>query len=194
MPVTRTLNANELGSAFRLGGEDLSGEAVEMFRAHPDLFLGRFDRDAILGVCCGWPVLHEREGTRLMRLELIAVAPGLQGRGHGRQLLEQWEARVAERGDAVIDVGSAADGFFLRHGYTPVEYCLKVPPEVSPDSPIHGSEPVAPPKAGGSPSDVLYLRIEDGYDAVEKARLARHLGASTAITIFRKSIAGRRSL
>jgi GNAT superfamily N-acetyltransferase len=170
-PITiRELTSDDLPTALSVGGPADPAESRQMFARHPDLFLGCFEAGRMVGVCYGWPVTHERAGAPMMRLELIAVVPDARGRGLGRALLAAWERRVARRGAWTIDVGSAADGFFLRCGYVPVEYCLK------------GRE------ASGGADDLLarYVPITGGYSPRTKAKLQRELHARQAITIFRK--------
>lgn len=169
MPEIRELTSGDLTAAFSVGGVADPAEAVVMFADHPDLFLGAFEAGRIAGVCYGWPVVHERAGTRMMRLELIAVMPEARGRGLGRALLADWERRVAQGGAWTIDVGSAADGFFLRCGYTPVEYCLK------------GRD-----ASSGADQDAHYVPVAGDYSPTTKARLQREFRARQAITIFRK--------
>ena len=168
----RELTSDDVAPALTLGGHADPAESLQMFAHHTDLFLGCFEASRLIGVCCGWPVTHERAGTPVMRLEIIAVAPDARGRGLGRALLAAWESRVARRGAWTIDVGSAADGFFLRCGYTPVEYCLKEREEVS-----GAGEPLA-----------SYVPITGEYSPQFKAQLQRDLHARQAITIFRKPI------
>lgn len=166
----RELTPGDLAAAFAVGGAANPDEGVEMFGRHPELFLGGFEAGRLAGVCYGWPVMHERAGRMMMRLELIAVAPEARGQGLGRRLLAAWEHRVARRGEWTIDVGSAADGFFLRCGYTPVEYCLK------------GGDV----SSGADEPEARYVPVAGDYSPETKASLQRALGARQAITIFRK--------
>ena len=54
-------------------------------------------------------------------LRLLAVKPGLQGRGVGERLLRAWEARGASAGGGLFllasDFNGAAHRFYARHGY-----------------------------------------------------------------------------
>jgi N-acetylglutamate synthase-like GNAT family acetyltransferase len=183
--LTRGLREDEIAAAAALAGAP-PDDARRMYGRYPDLFVGRYASGQLIGVCCGWPALHPREQEVLVRLEVIAVLPPFRAQGHGRLLLDEWERRVAVRGSSTIDVGSAADGFFLRCGYTPVEYCLKIPADRW--DPARASELAISHRVLEDRDVVLYTRIEGGYRQETKEALARMTGARSAITILRKHV------
>ncbi len=191
----RTLRPEELQEAFAVAGEEASAEHVDLQQRYPDLFLCCVDGDRLVGMCVGWPIRYDRTGEELLRLYLIAFLAEYQRQGHGSRLLREWENRVRARGAWTIDLGSGADGFYLKHGYTAVEYGLKVPRVSLPvDYRERGFEIsfLRDPAEPGSDEVCLYSPVGDRYDAGAFARLQQTFGATSSFTIFRKRVGGDR--
>ncbi len=192
----RTVRPEEVEAALAVAGETVSAEYLAMYERCPDLFTCCSEGPQIIGVCCGWPVRSDRDGLDRMRLHVIAILPGQQRRGYGSRLLRYWEDRVRARGDWTIDLGSGADGFYLRVGYTPLEYAVKVPKDKLPhDYRNLGFEIsyVRDPADPGGDEVCLYTRVGDRYRAEVLEKLRQVFGASSSFTVFEKRVIGSRA-
>jgi GNAT superfamily N-acetyltransferase len=159
----RTMRSEELEAALAVAGEAVTEAYPTRQRTYPDLFLVCCDGEQIVGICCGYPLLHGRVCVEEMRLDVIAFLAEYQRRGCGTRLLRMWEDRVRARGDWTIGLGPGADGFYVKMGCTAFEYAVmvleKLPPApkalpASPDGAGYGSLGRSPatgtPRAGGS--------------------------------------------
>lgn len=191
----RTMEAGELEAALAVAGENVTAGYVAMQERYPDLFLCCCDGERIVGVCCGWPLRHDRTCTEEMRLNVIALLEQYQRMGYGSRLLREWEDRVRARGDWIIDLGSGADGFYLKMGYTAFEYAVKVRKERLPqDFRGLGFELcyVRDPADPGSDEVCLYSRVGDKYQAEVLDRMREVFGAASSFTVFKKRVTSPR--
>lgn len=98
--------------------DDRDRDAVESwYRAHPELFLGAYDGDEMVGFALG----RNREGTSV-ELVGIAVDDSHTRQGVGSRLLDAFEAAAADLGYDRVSLGSAGgyvDEFYVSNGYQP---------------------------------------------------------------------------
>lgn len=118
----RSVHELDLGDFLNLHNTYVNrAESIEAFRdryrEHPDLFLGAYDDDELVGHCLGRP-----RSDRTVELEGIAVERSHQRRGIGTELLESFEDRVSALGFQRVTLGSAGgyvDEFYVENGYAP---------------------------------------------------------------------------
>ncbi len=188
----RTMESHELEAALEAAGEPVTPKYTAMREQYPDLFLVACDGERIVGICCGYPTRDEDTGEEEMRLDVIAFYPvKYQRKGYGTVLLQRWEDRVRARGDWIIGLGSGADGFYLKRGYTACEYAVRVPRDkLAPNfrdlgfAVSHFRDPSAP----GSDDVCIKSPVGDCYDAEVFGRMQRVFGATSAFTVFRKCV------
>lgn len=108
---------------------------VHRVEANPDLYLGAFDGDELIGICYGHPS-HKMESA--INLQGIAVSldesKGYARKGNGSKLIAAFEEAVKSRGCSLVDLGAADDlkveHFYLKNGYQPYELAAKIPGRV----------------------------------------------------------------
>jgi GNAT superfamily N-acetyltransferase len=100
--------------------------AVDMFQLYPDLFVGCYDNDRLIGICYGWPEYIHRSDTLYMTLVIISMAPEYRRKGLGKLLIKTWEEQVKKRGPWLIGLGAGPALFYVKMGYTPIEYYFKM--------------------------------------------------------------------
>jgi predicted N-acetyltransferase YhbS len=191
----RTMRPDELEAALAVAGETVSAEHVTMQARYPDLFVCCYDGEQIVGVCCGWPLRHDRTCVEGMRLHVIAFLAEYQRKGCGSRLLCEWENRVRARGNWTIDLGSGADGFYVKMGYTAFEYAVKVRKGSLPQGfRERGFEIsyVRDPADPGSDEVCLYSPAGDCYQAEELAKMREVFGATSSLTVFKKRVSSSR--
>jgi GNAT superfamily N-acetyltransferase len=128
---TRGLIADDLEAAFQMNEEYLGASRADFFEwyaLYPDLFVGIFDRNALLGICYGMD--WDREPGYVI-LQGIATRYSHWRSGAGSQLIRYFHEKVRNRGKQRVTVGVAEDikteNFYLKNGYLPVQLCAKVP-------------------------------------------------------------------
>jgi GNAT superfamily N-acetyltransferase len=100
--------------------------AIDMFQLYPDLFVGCYDNDKLIGICYGWPEYIHRYDKLEMNLVIISMVPEYRRKGLGKVLIKSWEDQVKKRGHWMIGLGSGADMFYVKTGYTPIEHYFKM--------------------------------------------------------------------
>lgn len=129
----RTVDESDLADFRRLHntyvGRNESLETVRhWYREHPELLVGAYDDDQLVGHCLGIP---RSEGE--VELNGIAVDQPYQRRGMGTKLLSAFEDRVSSRGFQRVSLGSAGgyvDEFYIENGYSPDSVLVRLDPDV----------------------------------------------------------------
>ena len=119
-PLAEVLAPLPLFSAYGFTAEELGARFHGALSRGEGLLVALQD-GAPVGVC--W-FLESGTFATGSYLRLLAVKPGLQGRGVGEQLLRAWEARGASAKGGLFllasDFNEAAHRFYARHGYREV--------------------------------------------------------------------------
>jgi GNAT superfamily N-acetyltransferase len=186
----RTTEPHELEAALDTAGEPVTEKYTRMREQYPDLFLCACDGEKIVGICCGYPTCEDGP-TEEMRLDVIAFLREYWLKGYGTQLLALWEERVGARGDWTIGLGSGADGFYLKRGYTACEYAVRVPKAKLPGNFRElGFEitEVRDPSALGSDEVTLKSPVGARYQPEVFAEMQQVFGATSSFTVFRKRV------
>jgi len=192
----RTLRQAELEDALAVAGETVSPERLRMHAGFPDLFTCCCDGGTTIGVCCGWPIRSQRDGSQRMRLDVIAILPEHQRNGHGSRLLRYWEDQVRARGDWTIDLGSDADGFYLKAGYTALQYVVEVPEDKLPHDHRELGFDISHVRHTDDPAHhaiYAHARAGDRYDARVLERMRRVFCADSSFTVFEKRVSSSRT-
>jgi GNAT superfamily N-acetyltransferase len=127
---TRHLLAHDLEAAFKISQEYLGGPRAKFFqwyRENPDLFVGVFEKDSLIGICYG---MDWKRQSGYVLLQGIATVHSYWRSGAGSLLVRFFEQQVEKREKQRITLGSAADmkteNFYLKNGYAPVSLCAKL--------------------------------------------------------------------
>lgn len=177
-------------TAFNINEEYLSASRHEFFHwyeTNADLFVGIFDRTALVGICYGmnWP---RQPGSVV--LEGIATRYDYWRSGAGSQLIQFFEAQVKRRGQQRITVGVAADlkteNFYLKNGYLPTRLCAKVPRRELPPTYTQLGYHFCEVREEGA--DVVLYVATTVRDKQQQARLKDDLGAQEVIFIMEKAV------
>lgn len=102
--------------------EHYAGEGLLLARSREEIlagidrFLVALDGEKIVGC-----VALESYGSGLAEIRSVAVDPAARGRGAGRELLRAAMSEAKRRGYGRVFAMTDARGFFLRHGFEPVE-------------------------------------------------------------------------
>jgi GNAT superfamily N-acetyltransferase len=106
---------------------DIESSAIffKNFRAFPDLYLGAFEGQKLVGIAYA----GLRNGGIYLRGICVDLGGGYQRLGIGSLLLKAFEKAVACRGQKKLSVGSAPDPnvekFYMKNGYAPIEIVVK---------------------------------------------------------------------
>ena len=190
----RHLALADQSQSVQLKAEYLDDQPFEEFTAfyqrYPELFVGLFNDNRLIGICFGWPLSEQfPEEKEQIALQGIAVNSEFAAQGLGSKLLNFWEDQVANRGDRFISVGSApgyVERFYLKHGYQPIQY-LVYGREDSLAAALtdKGFEVVRTRRVG----DSILVNIKTGrYDPDFRDALCRDFPIDEAIYIFQKEI------
>lgn len=187
---TRHQLPNDLEAAFGINEQYLSASRADFFRWYeetPDLFVGVFDRESLLGICYGMDWDREPE---YVVLEGIATKHSHWRRGAGSLLIHFFHEQVRKRGKKRITVGVAAglntESFYLKNGYVPTRLCAKLSEEDLPgDYETLGYDFCEI----RSTDDEVVLYVETNVrDKQLQARLENDLGANGVIFIMEKEV------
>ncbi|MEZ4867340.1 MAG: GNAT family N-acetyltransferase [Caldilineaceae bacterium] len=187
---TRHLLPPDIEVAFKINEEYLSAAREEFFhwyQANPDLFVGLFDETALIGICYGMDWLRQ---PQYVVLEGIATRESYWRSGAGSQLIQFFEAQVQRRGRHWVTVGVAADlkteNFYLKNGYTPTQFCAKVPKRNLPPNYAQLGYHFCEIRDEG---EYVILYVETSVrDKERQARLKEDLGAEEVIFIMEKAL------
>jgi GNAT superfamily N-acetyltransferase len=162
--------------------------AIHMHQSYPDLFVGCYNDDSLIGICYGWPEYVHRYDRMEMQLVIISMIPEYRRKGLGSILIKAWESHVRKRGNWLIGLGSSADMFYVENGYIPIEYCIKVHKSqlsgcdkntlANASFVIHSEDPII----------VLYFKTDGTYKRDVLEELRSKLNASSTCTIFNKQL------
>jgi len=89
---------DEAGLSYRPEGRDSRDELERQMLRDPDLFIGMFLNDRLIGVVIG------SDDGRKGWINRLAVHPDHQGAGLGEELVAECERRLRERGREIICV------------------------------------------------------------------------------------------
>lgn len=125
----RSVPESDVAAVRRLHNQyTASDESVETvrrwYRARPELFVGAYDCEELVGYCLGGERTVER-----VELEGIGVARSHRRRGVGTQLLGAFEERAAALGFERVGLGSAGgyvDEFYHGNGYSPESVLVRL--------------------------------------------------------------------
>lgn len=188
--ITRHLHPAELETAFAINEEYLSASRDEFFQwyaENPDLFVGIFDDNALIGICYG---MTWRRQPNYVVLEGIATREPYWRSGAGSQLIQFFEEQVRQRGKQGITVGVAADlkteNFYLKNGYQPTRLCAKVPRQALPSTYTELGYEFCETREEGE-AVVLYVATIM-RDKQLQTKLQADLGADEVIFIMEKPV------
>ncbi|MCK4949831.1 MAG: GNAT family N-acetyltransferase [Thermoplasmata archaeon] len=108
----------ESSLSYRPKGRDSREEMEKQMGLIPELFLGAFEGQVLVGVVIG------TDDTRKGWVNRLAVRPDHGRRGIGTALLREMEERLRRRGNRIIGVlietpNEASERFFEKMGYEP---------------------------------------------------------------------------
>lgn len=124
--VVRPLRQNELdtmtkvwmeaGLPYRPTGRDSLDNLKKQRSAFPDLFIGAFDGDRLIGVAIA------SDDGRKGWINRLAVVPDAQKKGVARAIVEECERALRKRGRGVFSIliegdNPTSEGLFLSMGY-----------------------------------------------------------------------------
>lgn len=106
----------EAGLPCRPKGRDAPEGLVAQFRRDPDLFIGAFAEDELIGVAIA------TDDGRKGWINRLAVLPSHRRKGVGRALIEKCEEALRKRGRGVFSIliegeNEASERLFLTSGY-----------------------------------------------------------------------------
>ena len=187
---TRHLITDDLESAFQINEEYLSASRKEFFRwykQNPDLFMGVFDDELLVGICYG--MNWERQAECVI-LEGIATIHSHWRSGAGSLLIKFFEEQVKKRGMKRVTLGSAPDlkteNFYLKNGYKPTRLCAKLRTADLPDDYLGKGYDFCEVRQSG---DEVNLYVDAAVrDKRFQAKLRDELGAKEVIFILEKDI------
>ena len=192
----RPLMERELNDAYyRLGVVDDHAEYLEMHQRYADLYAGIYQGGKLVGTCCGWPFYQPRADQPEMVLAGISIPQEHQRKGYGTKLLRYWEQQVASRGRWLVSLGSApdADVFYVKMGYSTIEYGIKVHKDMLDPDFRNLGYPVSYVRYVEDPTIVLYIPANEGkYEPDMKQALLETFAGEDAVTIFGKYVGERR--
>ena len=123
------LTDKEFNDALLINQEYLSAskeDFTKWFKKYPDLFVGAFDDEKLVGICYG----HEWTQEEYVILEGIATLYDYWRKGVGSELLKTFESQVEKQGKQYITVGCAPDEkteqFYLKNLYQPITLLAKI--------------------------------------------------------------------
>ena len=187
---TRHLLPADLETAFAINEEYLSASRDAFFQwyaENPDLFVGIFDGEDLIGICYG---MNWRRQLEYVVLEGIATLVSYWRSGAGSQLIQFFEEQVRRRGQRGITVGVAADlkteNFYLKNGYQPTRLCAKVPRQALP--PIYTELGYEFCEVREEGDDVILYIATTMHDKHLQAKLKADLGAHEVIFIMEKAV------
>ena len=187
---TRHLLPDDLETAFAINEEYLSASHQEFFQwyeENPDLFVGSFDDDALIGIAYG---MTWRRQPGYVVLEGIATRVQYWRSGAGSQLIQFFEEQVRRRGQQGITVGVAADlkteNFYLKNGYQPTHLCAKIPRQALPVTYTQLGYDFCESREEGE--DVVLYVATTVRDKQLQANLKADLGAHEVIFIMEKVV------
>lgn len=195
MITTAPIPETQFQTAFQIKMEYLDDEPFEIFhpryRTYPDLFVGCFQDQTLIGVCYGWPFSDDfPEETGKILLKGITIIHPFSGKGYGSQLLGCFEEQVRKRGRWTITLGSAegyVEHFYLKNGYQPVEYLIRVPKDALALDDQQKGYPIVKERWEGA-EKILKIQA-DTYQPEFKGVLKEAFQAREVIYIFEKTIA-----
>ena len=127
--LIRILEKRELHRAKALAQEYLGADLARfsvMSQVYPELFVGCFSAEELIGVAYGYPYFMVRpEEAHKVLLQGIAVRWDYAGVGRGSKLLRFFENQVMKRGFSVVTLGAAegyVERFYLKNNYEAVSY------------------------------------------------------------------------
>lgn len=187
---TRHLRLADLETAFAINEEYLSASRDEFFpwyAENPDLFVGIFDDNALIGICYG---MNWRRQPGYVVLEGIATRVPYWRSGAGSQLIQFFEEQVRRRGQQGVTVGVAADlkteNFYLKNGYQPTRLCAKVSRQALPPTYTELGYDFCERREEGE--DVVLYVATTVHNKQLQASLKADLGAHEVIFIMEKAV------
>jgi len=188
--IFRPIDSKDFDQGMSIGGYSSLSEynkAKEMFQYHPDLFVGCYKDDRLIGICYGWPEYIHRWNKLSIQLSIISMIPTLRKKGYGTQLMHFWENQVKKRGNCLISLGSGADGFYLKNNYIPLEYCFKTYKWEIPKN-YTTLAPLSHVKYSEDPLIVMYINSNRQYNYEYINEMKGILHATDGCTIFIKEV------
>lgn len=192
MVETKTCRQQDLPAFRRLhntyvGREETIETVREWYRAHPELLVGAYVEDELVGHCLGIP----RSDVEV-EIAGIGIEPDYRRQGVGSALLSACENRVISLGYQRISVGSAGgyvDEFYLANGYAPESVLVRLDAE---DVPVNyramGYEITKERTDNGTKK--LYVAVDE-YDPERVRKIREAFDDPEAIFIMSKELSGR---
>jgi GNAT superfamily N-acetyltransferase len=102
---------------------------LNLYSKYPDLFLGFYLDDILVGACYGCPFSEEipKEKDKII-LKHISVLPEHRRKGYATKLIQLFEEQTKKRKFFNITLGSAderSDSFYLKNKYFPTKYMIR---------------------------------------------------------------------
>lgn len=188
MPEIRRLEPDELERALAfernyVGTETTLDAFRDRYRDTPELFVGYFEDDELIGEASG----RYRRDDDVVELTAIGTKNGREHEGIATGVLEAFEANAAAYADRV-SVASAdnVEGFYRACGYEPAEILLQVPEDTLPAD-YDERVPLAGERAPSDDWRFLYAAIDE-YSETLRDDYADRVNAAEVNTIYQKPL------
>lgn len=104
-------------------------ETMHFYSLYPNLFIGCYLEDKLIGACYGYPFYHEvpQEKDKVI-LKHISILPEHRRQGYATKLLKAFEEQAKKISFYHLTFGSAdeiSDNFYLKNGYCPTKYMIR---------------------------------------------------------------------
>jgi len=111
---------------------------LNLYSKYPDLFLGCYLDDILVGTCYGCPFSEEipKEKDKII-LKHISVLPEHRRKGYATKLIQLFEEQAKKRKFYNITLSSAdeiSDSFYLKNKYFPTKYMIRGEKEKMPEN------------------------------------------------------------
>lgn len=192
--MIRVLTKKELHRAKSLAQEYLGadlGRFSVMFEAYPELFIGCFISEELIGVAYGYPyfTVRPKEAHKVL-LQGLAIRWDYARAGRGSKLLQFFEDQVVKLGFSVVTLGSAegyVERFYLKNNYEPVSYRICIRGDWDNIHEQASDYSILQIMREGERT-IVYVPPRGGYNLAEKEAVRTFFGADEVNYIFEKQL------
>lgn len=165
-------------------------EFLSWYEKYPELFVGCYKDDELIGICFGYPFSEEKpkEKDKIL-LKGIAIKKQYSKKKYGSNLIAFFEEVVGNRKEKIITLGSAeeyVEKFYIKNSYEPVEYLITVSKDKTLKETNNKKYKISK-KIITDKGIKLYIKTRK-YEPKKKEELKSMFGADEVIYIFEKKI------
>ena len=109
--------------------EESYEDFLKRFNANPDLYIGAFKEEELVGICYGHPSKKVKSSINLQGIAVDLDKRGIARKGIGSRLINHFGNISKSKGFSKLTVGSADDpkveNFYIKNGFYPVGLAAK---------------------------------------------------------------------